>query len=71
MLPFTPRLTTVFASRWKAAFWAASVLVSAYFMVPRAGEPSALDAAQPEQAATTPANLPTAQPAANPSPWGK
>jgi len=31
MLPFGPRLTTVFASRWKALFWAAGVMVTAYF----------------------------------------
>jgi hypothetical protein len=31
MLPFGPRLTTVFASRWKALFWAGGVMVTAYF----------------------------------------
>jgi len=33
-----PRLTQVFASRWKALFWAVSILVSAYCFVPRQGE---------------------------------
>ena len=32
-----PKLTQVFASRWKALFWAASILVSAYFFVPKQG----------------------------------
>lgn len=27
---FGPRLTTVFASRWKAAAWAATILLTAY-----------------------------------------
>lgn len=33
-----PKLTQVFASRWKALFWAISILVSAWFFVPRQGE---------------------------------
>ncbi|WP_336981947.1 hypothetical protein [Altererythrobacter fulvus] len=31
---FGPRLTTVFASRWKALWWAAAVLVTAYCSIP-------------------------------------
>lgn len=31
---FGPRLTTVFRSRWRALWWAASVLVGAYFSIP-------------------------------------
>ena len=49
MMMFGPRLTTVFASRWKALFWAASVMVSAYFMVPHAKDGD--DNAQPDSAA--------------------
>ena len=49
MMMFGPRLNTVFASRWKALFWAAGVMVSAYFMVPRAEDGE--DSAQPSSAA--------------------
>lgn len=31
---FGPRLTTVFASRWKALWWAAAVLATAYCSIP-------------------------------------
>ena len=44
---FTPKLTTVFASRWKALLWSASILMTAYCTVPRADE---TDSAQPAQA---------------------
>lgn len=33
---FGPRLTTVFASRWKAVLWACSILMTAYCTVPAA-----------------------------------
>lgn len=33
-----PRLSTVFASRWKALWWAAMVLVTAFCSVPKKGE---------------------------------
>lgn len=32
---FGPRLTTVFRSRWRALWWAASVLIGAYYSIPR------------------------------------
>jgi hypothetical protein len=80
MMMFGPRLNTVFASRWKAAFWAASVMVSAYFMVPApsdtkpAGEPAAADTSAQEAASMvaqlTGGQAPARQaPAA--SPWGQ
>lgn len=31
---FGPRLTTVFASRWKALWWASGVLLTAYCSIP-------------------------------------
>ncbi|NBC37052.1 hypothetical protein GTZ99_10840 [Novosphingobium sp. FSY-8] len=53
-----PRLTTVFASRWKAAFWASTVLLTAYCTAQGAKDKSeAQDAAS---AAST----------AQASPWG-
>ena len=45
---FGPRLTTVFASRWKALAWAASILLTAYCSVPSASEG---DGAEGNQAA--------------------
>ena len=35
---FGPRITTVFRSRWRALWWAASILVGAYFSIPRADD---------------------------------
>lgn len=34
MLGLTPRMNTVFRSRWKALWWAAGVLIAAYSCVP-------------------------------------
>lgn len=62
---FGPRLSTVFRSRWKALWWAASILVSAYFMIPREGEEDS-GAAQ-AVAAFLPAPAPSAEPSR--SPW--
>ena len=44
---FGPRLTTVFRSRWRALWWAASVLIGAYYAIPRgqADDQSGKDAA--------------------------
>ncbi|MBK6802715.1 hypothetical protein [Novosphingobium sp.] len=63
MFGFGPRLTTVFASRWKALLWSAGILLTAYCTVP-----SAEQTAQKEAAQTA-----AAQPAAAPhkSPWAK
>jgi hypothetical protein len=33
---FGPRITTVFASRWKALWWSAGILMTAYCTVPSA-----------------------------------
>jgi len=61
-----PRLNTVFRSRWRALWFAASVLVSAWFMIPKQGEDADDGAAK-----TVAAFLPNAQPTAEPSksPW--
>ena len=34
MLGFGPKLTTVFASRWKAVLWSLGILLTAYCTVP-------------------------------------
>jgi hypothetical protein len=57
MFPFGPRLNTVFASRWKALFWAAGVLLTAYCTVPSADSGGASKAGQ------------AAQPPAHHNPW--
>ena len=38
MIPFGPKLNTVFASRWKALLWAGGILLTAYCSVPSAEE---------------------------------
>ena len=50
---FSPRLTTVFRSRWRALWWAATVLIGVYFSVPRAGDDTDPGAKQAEQAVAT------------------
>lgn len=38
MLGFGPKLNTVFKSRWKAVFWSAGILLTAYCTVPAADQ---------------------------------
>ena len=38
MIPFGPKLNTVFASRWKALLWAGGILLTAYCTVPSADD---------------------------------
>ncbi|HMT46824.1 MAG: hypothetical protein RL702_187 [Pseudomonadota bacterium] len=45
MFGFGPRLTTVFASRWKALLWSAGILLTAYCTVPSAEETAQKEAA--------------------------
>lgn len=63
MLPFGPRLTTVFASRWKALFWAAGVMVTAYFTASEARHDGAANSAAPVEQASPSGN--------STSPWAK
>ncbi|MXP15496.1 hypothetical protein GRI44_12110 [Altererythrobacter confluentis] len=42
---FGPRLNTVFASRWKAVWWSAVVLMTAYCSVPSPDKAGARQAA--------------------------
>jgi len=60
MMLFAPKMNTVFKSRWKALFWAAGVLATAYCTVPVAEQVD--EVAQHKQAA---------QHAAHKNPWGK
>ncbi len=43
---FGPRITTVFSSRWKALWWSAGIMLTAYCTVPSADETAQTDAAQ-------------------------
>ena len=36
---FGPRLSTIFASRWKALWWSAGIMLTAYCSVPGAEKP--------------------------------
>lgn len=36
MIPFGPKMNTLFASRWKAALWSAGILLTAYCTIPAA-----------------------------------
>ncbi len=48
---FTPRVTQVFASRWKALWWSAGILTTAYCTVPSANQSQKkADAAQASHA---------------------
>ena len=44
MIPFGPRLNTVFASRWKALVWAGGILLTAYCSVPSLEQTAQADA---------------------------
>ena len=51
MIPFGPKLNTVFASRWKALIWAGGILLTAYCTVPSLEQAthSKAEQAQPEK----------------------
>ena len=50
MMLFGPKLNQVFASRWKALGWAASIMLSAYCTIPSAQEAKEkAEAPAPEQ----------------------
>lgn len=62
---FGPKITTVFASRWKALWWAAGMMMTAYCSIP-----SAEETAESQAAAPAPGSV--ADPAAvHHSPWAK
>jgi hypothetical protein len=45
MIPFGPKMNTVFASRWKALIWSAGILLTAYCSIPSAEQTRQEDAA--------------------------
>jgi hypothetical protein len=57
---FGPRITTVFASRWKAVWWSAGVLMTAYCSIPAVEQ--ADDSAKQQVAASARDHV---------SPWAK
>jgi len=44
MIPFGPKMNTVFVSRWKALLWAGGILLTAYCTVPSAEQTAEEDA---------------------------
>ena len=73
MIPFGPKLNTVFASRWKALIWAGGILLTAYCSVPSPEESAEADEsvqalAQAMDQAVGQAQAP-AEPTAPPDPW--
>lgn len=58
MIPFGPKMNTVFASRWKAAIWSAGILLTAYCTIPAADQAREQSAQKVAKAA-----------GANKSPW--
>ena len=56
MLSFGPRLNTVFASRWKALWWSAGILMTAYCSIPDSDQSET-----PKPAAQTPHHSPWAK----------
>lgn len=50
---FGPRLTTIFASRWRALWFAGTILLTAYCSVPSPEETQAKHAAAQQQAHPT------------------
>lgn len=60
---FGPRLTTVFASRWKALWWSAMILATAYCSAPYAEKTADSAGSNPR---------PVEHPAKHPAnPWAK
>ena len=69
MIPFGPKLNTVFASRWKALMWAGGILVTAYCSVPSPEETAAGDTDAQALAQALGAAPAKAAPAAPHDPW--
>ena len=68
MVMFAPKLNTVFASRWKALGWAASVMLSAYCSIP-SQEETREQQATASQASIESLVAPVQQPTQTQSPW--
>ncbi|WP_157082990.1 hypothetical protein [Novosphingobium lentum] len=56
---FGPRITTIFASRWKALWWAAGMIVTTISLVPSADDKDAAG------------NAPGSPPTGHHNPWSK
>ena len=69
---FGPRITTVFASRWKALGWAVGVMFSAYCAIPAAGGDAdgKNDGAVAAVVAAVAGHQAAAESSGPPSPWG-
>jgi hypothetical protein len=68
---FGPRINTVFRSRWRALWFALSVLAGAYFMVPHAADKPDPDAQKDAEAVASLLRQQPAQPEKHVNPWAK
>jgi hypothetical protein len=69
---FGPRVTTVFRSKWRALWWALSVLVGVWFSVPHGQDKSDPDAQKDVEAvAGLFGQSQPATPAKHVNPWAK
>lgn len=69
---FGPRVTTVFRSKWRALWWALSVLVGVWFSVPHGQDKADPDAAKDGEALAALLNQQQpATPAKHVNPWAK
>jgi hypothetical protein len=69
---FGPRITTVFRSKWRALWWAVSILAGAYWAVPRPSDTANPDAHNDAEAWARPVDQqPPPAPAKHVNPWAK
>jgi hypothetical protein len=68
MIRLGPKLNTVFASRWKALWWAGGILLTAYCTVPQKGQSNASALGI---GFLTPSSASSAAPTHHKSPWDK
>jgi hypothetical protein len=69
---FGPRMTTVFRSKWRALWWAASILVGVYFSIPSERDTQDLDSQKDAEAVAAILGMPQPSEAAkHVDPWAK
>lgn len=69
---FGPRITTVFRSKWRALWWAVSVLLGVWFSVPHGQDKADPEARKDAEAvAALLQQQPSKQPEHHVNPWAK
>ncbi|MBU6269163.1 MAG: hypothetical protein KGN34_16565 [Sphingomonadales bacterium] len=66
---FGPKLRTVFASRWNALLWAASIMMTAYCTVPDKDQDESGNAATMQAVLGIPAGAPSPATEPHRNPW--